>query len=224
MFRFIGINPTPWHGRYARIPGDTTVVHVRHTNTGWWPVIDWSIGHDTAHCRMVEAGDVVALVDAVLAGKRALGVSPGGAFLVNEFGQVLVPASDSQGTRVVIVGECSGPFTFKNPFEPGTVFDLGNGAALNHGDRWDRPYVGIPHNLSASGEVYFKLVNEHGIDWLKPRAQDAHLISALRALRPWGAVRFIVTVGGLVVTKVEPAWEPRYVGRINPSRWFAKEV
>jgi hypothetical protein len=175
---------------------------------------------------MADASDARALADAVNGGKQALGALDGGAFLLNEFGQVLVPAADFEATRVAVVGEWSGPFVFNNPFEPETTFDLAADDGLQCGDPWERPYVGIPHNLSRTDELYFKLVRNDGTDWLKPPVQDLDLIAALRSLRPWRAVRFIVTVGGLVVTKVEVApevWEPHYVGQIDPDRWFDKE-
>lgn len=223
QLRFRPVRPASWQGRYARIPGETTVFHLRYTTDGWWPVVDWTRGDDTGHCWMVDSDDVPALVAGVLAGKRALGVAPGGAFLVNEFGQVLVPASDAEGTSVVLVGECSGPLMFENPFDSARPIDIGGGG-LRPGEPWDRPYIGVPHNLNHRNEICFKDVGPYGHDWLQPPTQDVELIDALRALRPSGFIRFIVTVGGLVVTKVEPHWEPRFVGQINHSRWFAKEV
>jgi hypothetical protein len=227
-FKFTPNPPTEWEGRYARIPGRATVFHVRRGSGGWWPVIDWTIGDDRAECKMVANGDTPALVESVLAGKRALRVPAGGAFMVNEFGRVLVPASDTEyGTRIMLVGECSGPVVFENPFDgAGATFDLADHTGMRRGDRWERPYVGIPHNLSAADELYFKLQTPHGTVWDKPPVQDDSLIEALRSLRPYGPVRFIVTVGGLVATKVEVApevWEPHYVGRITRTRWFKKE-
>jgi hypothetical protein len=187
-------------------------------------VVDWTRGDDTAQCWMVASDDVPALVDGVQAGKQTLHVGPGGSFLVNEFGQVLVPATDVDGTSVVLVGECSGSLVFENPFDPSNLIDMGDDAGLRPGDPWERPYVGIPHNLNHRNEICFKDVGPFGRDWLLPPLQDAKLVAALRALRPWGFIRFIVTVAGLVVTKIEPDWEPRYVGQIDQSRWFAKEV
>src|SRR6478672_11917582 len=116
--------PRAWTGRYARVPGDTTAIHVRRIDGTWWPVIDWARDDEIAHCKMVDCAAAPELAEAVCAGKRMLGAPPGGAFLVNEYGQVLVPASDRQGTRVAIVGECAGPFSFHNPFGPEPAFDL----------------------------------------------------------------------------------------------------
>jgi hypothetical protein len=218
--------PKKWNGRYARIPGDTSVFHIRLAHGGWWPEVEWRIDDDTARCRMVDSGDVRLLVDAIVAGKRAQGVQPGGAFHINEFGQVLVPAYDRDGTSVRLVGECAAPLQFKNPFIDAAGFDLTSHRGLQTGDSWDRPYVGMPHNLSVANKIYFKRSDAEGTVALWPPDQDPDLIAALRAVRPSGPVRFIVTAGGLVATKVELAsgWEPRYVGRINPACWFEKTV
>jgi hypothetical protein len=216
--------PKVWKGRYGRIPGDTSIFHIRLTRGAWWPEVEWTIDDDTARCRMIDSGDVRPLVDAIVAGKRAQGVGPGGAFHINEFGQVLVPAYDRDGTSVRLVGECAGPLRFKNPFNDSDVFDITSNRGLRNGELWQRPYVGIPHNLSGASKIYFKRSGAEGTEALWPLDQDPDLIAALRAIRPWGPVRFIVTAGGLVATKVEVAsgWEPRYVGRINPARWFEK--
>jgi len=56
-----------------------------------------------------------------------------------------------------------------------------------------------------------------------PPAQDSSLVAKLREL-PYGPVRFLAGVGGVVITKVPPLWEPRYVGRLELRTWFAKEV
>jgi hypothetical protein len=224
--RFSAQPPRIWDGRYRRVPGITTALHVRTVRGEWWPVIDWARGEDVARCSMVDEGDVRQLVTGVNAGKGMLGARPGGAFLVNEHGQVLVPADDGWDRRVVIVGECSGPFVFKNPFKPGEVFDQADHADLRPGDAWERPYVGIPHNLSGGDELYFQAEDERGRWVMHPPSQDQALVRALRLVRPYGPVRFLVGVGGLVLTKVEvrSRWQPRYVGRVDLKKWFAKEV
>jgi hypothetical protein len=173
---------------------------------------------------MVDAGDVKSLVAAVNAGKKALEVGAGGAFLINEHGRVLVPASDGAAPRVVSVGMCSGPLRFSNPFEPGSSFDLYDDRGLESGSAWDRPYIGLRHNLSAAGELYFWHQDSSGAEMLYPPGQDAALVGAIRSLRPYGPVRFLVGPGGLAITKVPPSWEAHYVGRVNLSTWFDKEV
>lgn len=213
--------PRDWKGRYLRVPGETTAFHVRLLDGRWWPVAELDRNDERGVCRMVDDGDVAALAAAVNAGKSAMGNPPGGAFLVNEFGQVIVPAGAESG-RVVIVGECQGDFAFHDPFDGG-VFDMADGGGLTSGAPWHRPYVGIRHNLSARGQVYFAETGASGMRYVNPPTEPTALIAALRAIRPYGPVRFLVGSGGIVLTKVEPLWEPRYVGQIDFDCWFEKE-
>jgi hypothetical protein len=225
VFRFSARRPHTWKGRYRRIPGRTTVIHVRRVDGDWWPLIDWRIDDETGTCLMLDRGDVDDLVEAVHAGKRALGVGPGGSFLINEFGQVLIPVNEEETTRVAYTGDCEGPLAFENPFQVGTTFDLADSRALKAGDRWERPYVGIVYNLNAYDEICFRQTDATGSRYIEAPVHDPKLVAALRALRPSGWVRFIVGAGGIALTKVHvhSDWQPHYVGRISPARWFSKE-
>jgi hypothetical protein len=224
---FTAQRPRIWRGRYARIPGEGTAFHVRRRGDTWWPLVIWVADREIATCPMVAGGAAADLAMAVSQGKRLLGAPGGGAFAINEFGQVLVPSSTGDG-RVAVVGEWEGALEFTDPLHGGT-FDLAPGKPPVSGDLWERPYLGIPYHLSLRGEIYFWQEDARSAGKRPPPVQDDELIESLRALRPYGAVRFVVGSGGLVLTKV-PAiprwtvWEARYVGRINYARWFAKEV
>jgi hypothetical protein len=172
---------------------------------------------------MVEGPQVRALATAVSGVKLAQGAGPGGSFLIDEYGRVLVPASEGSGVSVFVVGECSGPLRFENPFRPGSILDLYDDKGLKLGDPWKRPYVGMQYQLSKHDELYFWATDTAGSTKQTPRAQDATLIASLRSLRPWGAVRYLVCPGGVVITKVPPLWEPRYAGRVDLATWFPKE-
>jgi hypothetical protein len=172
---------------------------------------------------MVPGGDIDELIAAVQAGKRALGARDGGSFLINEFGQLLVPATEEEVTRVVQVGDCDGPVVFDNPFAPGTTFDLTDTRGLKPGDPWERPYVGLIYNLTEGNEICFKQTDASGSRYVYAPVDDPKLVRTLRALRPGGWLRFIVGAGGIVLTKVEPDWQAHYVGRVNPAAWFRKE-
>lgn len=160
-------------------------------------------------------------------GKRLLGSPAGGAFLINEFHQVLVPSSWCNN-QVAMVGEWEGSLEFRDAFHDGT-FDLTTDTALRNGDSWELPYLGIPYHLSSRSEIYFWNEDVGGGTKALPPLQDDELIAALRALRPSGAVRFIVSSDGLVLTKVpvgrwpSQRWEARYVGRLDYKRWYSKE-
>jgi hypothetical protein len=226
---FVPCRPKKWAGRYARIPGKTSVFHVRHCDRAWQTVVEWRDGYDTATCTMVSGAAARALATAVCAAKQRAGAGSGGAFQVNEFGQVLVPVSD-EAECCVLVGEWHGPLRFENPFEVGRTFDLSSAAGLSAGDPWPMPYVGIPHKLCADGGIAFARL---GTLALRPPRQDPQLIYALTRVRGSGGCRFIVTAGGIVLTKAQPprrSWtsddgaRPVYVGRVDFTRWFAKEA
>ena len=223
------VAPRVWSGRYARIPGETTAFHVRLVDGRWWPVVDWAVDDTTAECPMVASDGAAALIAAVNVGKAFLGGERGGSFLINERGQILVPASSPNDYRVAIVGECSGPLKYENSIIGRGVFDLADDSGLSAGDAWDRPYVGVPHQLSRRSELYFWKDGATGGKKILPLAPDIELIGALHGLRGHGPVRFVASYGGLVLTKVplgnwpRQRWEPRYVGRIDFRKWFRKE-
>jgi hypothetical protein len=222
-------SPSQWHGRYARIPGDCSAFHLVQVQGRLWPVLMWDFdGRGT--CVAVQSAAAAALADAVARTKRYAGGSGHGSFQINEFGQVLVPASDGSG-RCYLAGYFNGRLLFRNPFCPDELIDLSDNRRLQPGDPWKLPYVGIPHNLHREGRIYFYKQDESGSRMMYPLQQDERLIRVLRSLRPRKAVRFIVTHGGLVITKcpvgeretAEESWQPVYVGSITMSKWFEKE-
>lgn len=219
-------SPRAWNGRYSRIPGDHTAFHVRFHKDQWWPVVDWVVGDEIGSCPMVECDAAYKLAHAVNSGKHLLGAPSGGSFLINEYGQILVPGPLGYH-RIVTVGEWQGPLEFLNVLDGGT-FDFTAVDFLQCGDPWYLPYIGIPHHLSFRNEVYFWSEDTIGGTKLLPPLQDDELIEAVRTLRPAGPVRFIVAYHGLVLTKIPvgpwrtQTWEARYVGRLNYEYWYPK--
>lgn len=220
-----------WKGRYRRIPGRESAFHVKRHNGSWSIVAYLRRESEVGTCAVVDSLAARQVTEAVNTVKRRLTGRRGGSFLINEFGQVLVPRSDKSGYRE-FVGEISGSFDFHNPFDDNETFNLNDTSGLRCGDRWLMPYVGIPYNSSSRNEIYFWRADNEGGQCEYPPVQDRLLLRALRAIRPYGAVRFLVTCNGVVLTKrpnedwriSEKDWNPVFVGRINFSRWFAKEV
>lgn len=216
-------------GTLRKDPGWVCRVHVRLSDGRWRPVVDWVVNDTTAECPMVASDGAAALAAAVNAGKAFLSGERGGSFLINERGQILVPAFSPNDYRVAIVGECSGSLKFENSTVGRGVFDLADDSGLSVGGVWDRPYVGVPHQLSSRGELYFWKEDAAGGEKMLPLAQDRAQIGALRQLRSYGPVRFVAAYGGFALTKVplgdwpRQRWEPRYVGRIDSRKWFRKE-
>jgi len=155
--------------------------------------------------------------------KRQRAGQPGGAFIINEFGQVICPIADASLDRYY-VGDCQGEIAFSGP--DGNTFTLNDEADLTPGEDWSLPYLGLPYNLSGDGEIYFQVKDGDDTERVRPPCQDEELIQAIRRIRGWGGVRFLVNPHGIVLTKSEEGafnWRPKYVGRINYDLWFPRE-
>lgn len=220
----------PWSGRYARIPGDTSALHVVRLNGQLRVTILWNLDEDRGTCVAVDGQAVRSLSAAVAEAKERMGGGQGGSFQINEFGQVLVPASAGGGRRA-IVGELRGVLRFEDPFE-NRVFTLGDDAGLSPGDDWPLPYVGMPFNLSGRSRVYFWREDDEGGRAEYAPNEGGSLVGILRAIRRTGPIRFIVNPAGVVLTKRPPRgewrgpdekWDPVYVGRLDLGAWFKKE-
>jgi len=218
-----------WLGRYGRIPGDSSVFHIKNYNN-WWPVIIWCLNDEKAQCPACNRVSVEDLVNRVNRAKQRMVPSNqgGGEFLINEFGQILVPSPFGDHIRMK-AGELNGKILFENSFNNG-IIDLWDDHGLVCGDSWPLPYIGCQYNLSQNHNIYY-WHSEKKYKELCP-IQDQELIDRLRCIRRYGPVRFVVNPGGLVLTKrppldrpwmMEERWDPVYVGRINYQKWFLKE-
>ena len=230
-------SPRQWRGRYARVPGGETVLHVRSTQgTGWTVCIDWQTSEGIAQCVVVPRGgeqpEVCNLVAAVNQVKSARGGRRGGCFSINEWGQVLVPSSEMSQTHCFLVGAVTGPLLFDDPLAGRDILDLTDTSGMGPGDAWNKPTIGLPYHLKAhADQIYFWRESENGGTVETPEQQDLSLIRTLRQLRGYHRpIRFLVNPWGVVLTKVpvsedrcNEVWQPVYVGRINFQRWFRKE-
>ena len=221
---FQSCQPRRWYGRYSRIPGDKSVFHLTYFGGRMWPVIYWETDEGTGTCAACQCDAAEQLADAVELAKRRAGGRGGGSFIINEYGQVLVPASDGLGRRY-LAGRLTGRVLFENPFDPDDLIDLGDDEHLQPGDPWKLPYVGFPFRLSKRNKIYAIRDDEDGrfVDFAP--ANDPVLIHSLRSIRGrYGSVKFIVNYCGLVVTKAEEHdWHPVFAGRINRNLWFTME-
>ncbi len=232
QFHFLPIKGRPWDGRYTRVPGDTAVFHVRYVDGSLRVVIEWNLEGDRCTCVALHDPNVKQLVANVVQAKRAMGGNHGGSFQVNEFGQVLVPASDGRGLRM-LVGEARGSLRFDHPYEDCT-FTLADSFGLTRGDAWPLPYIGMPFNLSRRSRVYCKREDLESSEAEFLPLSNRELVSALRDIRPYGAVRFLVNPERIVLTRRPPegrmdmseeeGWEPIFVGDLDLSQWFTKET
>ena len=220
-FSFKQRSPVRWTGRYARIPGNSSVLHVRWDGT---TQLIWQDAGILCTCEARATPPLERMAQAINRVKLQRTGQPGGSFIINEFGQVLCPVADESFERFY-VGDCRGAITFVDP--DGNDFTLDDDAGLQPGDDWKLPYLGMPFNLSGRNRIYFQQKNGVESECIYAPVNDQSLIHSLRAVRPYGGVRFIVNPHGIVLTKVNEGhadWNPKYVGRINLAHWFAKEL
>ena len=232
FFSFKACNLKSWCGRYNIIPGQTTTFKIKFSleKQAFWPIVEWDRFDETLFCPACEASrSIKELVEAVNGAKIKISRRPGGTFIINEFGQVIVPSSWGDGKRV-LVGEVDGVLLFENPSD-GSIIDLSDDTGLQIGDLWEKPYIGVKYNLNSRSNIYYyRNCSEQNKSEYLPK-QDDELIKKLRKVRRYGAVRFIVNQHGIVLTKIpegeyckdEDKWIPVYVGRINYNLWFKKE-
>jgi hypothetical protein len=223
QFRTNGIEE--WAGRYYRIPGDLSVFKV--VSSGGRHVIQAFIktSEGRVTCQAIQSQAVERLISAINGVKWRNNHQPGGSFLLNEYGQVLVP---TQGGKRFCVGKTTGVMLLRN-LDTQEIVDLSNDTGLKTGDPWELPYVGTAYYLSRRSQVYYwdKTSNSS----IRPRFQDWELIHKIRSVRRSGAVKLLINPYGLVLTKtpkgvfnpVQDQWEPVYVGRIDYYKWFTEE-
>ena len=216
--------PTPWRGRYATIPGKTSTFHIVWKNGRWWPALYWHIEDDELECHAVDGNTAQEIAAAVNRAKMALCHTHGGSFSISEFGEVIVPSTPDNATRMM-AGKLSGKLLFDHP-EFGSPIDLGECSNLQPGDPWRLPYVGMPFKLTASGEIQFQhSYGDGSTQTIYPVRHDTRLVRAMRLIRPSGG-RFLVNHAGLVLTKLSEGRrgdsEPAFVGCIDRQLWFSE--
>src|SRR5215472_3072519 len=124
-FKFHPVELKSWIGPYGRIPGDSNAFHIRtHPRKGKpWLMTILTQNADVGSCWAIDGPAIHELAAAVIKAKRFLGGGGGGEFLINEFGQVLVPSPNGDGKRAY-AGRIEGGLRFEDPFRSGGVLDL----------------------------------------------------------------------------------------------------
>jgi hypothetical protein len=220
-FEFTPIEPRLWQGRYKRPEGEESAYHVSIDNR---IEVRWRDGNDYLTCPVEMTPAASRMAQGVNAVKIQRTSMAGGAFVINEFGQVICPVQNSRNR--FLVGVASGCLRFEDPDRQGVYRCIGDDEGQHSGDVWNLPYLGMQYQLAAGGWIYFWREGDDRAGSEKPLHQDTTLIGRLRAIRPHGAVRFIVNQHGIVLTKklVDGSnWKAIYVGRINPHLWFQRE-
>jgi hypothetical protein len=221
IFRFEALTPRLWSGRYKRPQGEESAYHVGVDHR---IEVRWKAGPEDLTCPIEATPGAQQLAKAVNAVKRQQSGLAGGAFVINEFGQVICPIQKTYDR--FLVGHAFGALRFEDAFEDGVYRSIGDDSDLVCGDEWNLPYIGMQYQLAAGGWIYYWRQGNERSGSEKPPHQDEALIERLRAIRSHGAVRFIVNHHGIVLTKSHVTgntWKAVYVGRINPKLWFQRE-
>lgn len=217
--KFTQCRPRKWTGRYGRIPGKTPVFRARADGT---MEVYWSVhGEDTWLTSEAVADPAIEeLIEAINKYKLDATGSRGGSFLINEFGQVLVPSGGSRS--IMLVGELQGVPEFEDPCTD-DLFHLAGEDFDGPGEEWELPYVGMRFNLMSDDRIRFKHQTADGENNVYLASDADALVEALRKVRPSGTIRFVVNLHGVVLTKTEPDWAPVFVCRLDYDEWFDKE-
>ena len=96
--------------------------------------------------------------------------SPGGAFYINEYKQVIVPVQGDE--KYYLSGEYNSPleFEFEGKILSGDAKDFG-GKQIKPSDPWVGPHHGIPYVLKAGGkDISYKY-------WLRPNVEKTEYLS-----------------------------------------------
>lgn len=223
-FSFYPFSPRIWNGRYRVTKAEENTFHIKYSKTKgeWWPFILQIDDEYTAESPALDNGDVRELVDQINSVKTAVQGYNGGKFVINEFGQVIVPTIYYEK---LLVGEIEGKIHFEDTFNGG-VMDLSDARGLSSGDVWKKPYLGLVYNYDPKKGALFQEKRGAFRDFSK--RQDRELNEKLYLVRGGDYCRFVVNPWGIVLTKKPPylyggKWESVYVGKINYDFWFDKE-
>lgn len=172
------------------------------------------------------------LVNMVNELKIAKAGAPGGAFYINEYGQVIVPVV-GEDKDYYLAGEYTTPleFEFEGKILSGDAKDL-EGKPLKPGDRWVGPHPGIPYVLKAGGtDIYYRC-------WVRPRVErEVRLSDSLGTEAAKGVAATIADIRGrdggrFYINEFRQMFTPKegeagldyvYIGKVNDlSLWFPK--
>lgn len=172
-----------------------------------------------------------SLVDMVNRIKRELNSSPGGAFYINEYRQVIVPA----GTPITYyyAGEYHKDliFDFEGKKLCGLPIDL-NGNQLKPGDIWEGPHAGIPYVLKAGAkDIYYtkeirtNVTRDELLSKYVGPVEARKTASKIAAIKGTAGGRFYVNECRSIFAPLEKGgtWEYIYIGKLeDDDPWFPR--
>jgi hypothetical protein len=222
--------PVLFDGYYGKEAGHPYSFRLRpRGTTKFWPHADWIIANKHLEIPFVLAPgqpyDVaprdltVALAEIV----KLHGAKFDGSFIINEFGGVLVPSRD--GSQVFHVGDWKGTIWMEDAYHPdGDPIELYGVEGLRIGDTWKHPYVGMSYTTAVFGDKVL-LTTRSGQGAMGPRGYfDAEVLPLLRRVHWDSKMQFLVTYGGLMLTRVSLAAKgdpepPVFCGTLDLDKW-----
>ena len=215
---FESCNPVKWEGFYRIPAGRETRYHASANDQLYF---EWKDSGYNFKCPAEDDAGVDQLVSAVNNLKEQKAGQRGGGFIINEFGQVIVPYF-GMNDYPYLVGTCDGSLYFEDPWDDDDMLTL-NVSGYSHGDKWDLPYLGIKYNLSNNDKIYFIEQSHIGQDFIYLDKNYISLVKLLRKIRPFGGATFIVNTYGHIVMKKKIStknWEAIYVAKLDYDKWY----
>jgi serine/threonine protein kinase len=167
--------------------------------------------------RTVLADPVPGLVEGVNACKEFAGQPPGGSFVINVHGDVLVPT----GEGVVYGGWLDGLLTFRGG---GQALSPQPAPTLRIGELWDGLLVGCRYRLKAGcDDIEYEDSYGRATRLSSAIGKDGALeVASAFGRTKRGGGRLYVNEAGAVLAPVQRgySWVDTYVGRVDPDRWF----
>ena len=145
----------------------------------------------------------------------------GGAFRINEFGQVIVPTGVGGAASAYCAGVATGTLTFEYP--DGGTFELtGNG--LSPGDNWTRPVVALRYTIHADDTLSFEHSPDTNTRERLRLGTKQSLASTARLVRGQTVFALLVNDQRAALVKCPPEWQAKYCCCISLDAWFQEEV
>jgi hypothetical protein len=224
--------PALFDGYFGKESGHPYCFRARPHNTAkFWASADWTVANKQLEIPFVRAPeqpydtaprDLTVAVSEIV---KLNGARIDGAFLITEFGNVLVPSRDS--SQVYHVGDWKGTVWLEDAYHPAAEpIELYGAEGLRTGDTWKRPYIGASYNTTVAGnKVLLTARNGKGTLGV-PGYFEEGVLPLLKRVHWDLKMQFLVTFGGLLLTRAslsarglpEP---PVYCGTLDLERWKA---
>jgi hypothetical protein len=163
--------------------------------------------------------------------KQSLGLSPNGAFHINEYHQVIVPTVASEDYYFAGIYNEPLRFDFDGRVLSGDPVDL-DGNPLSPGDTWVGPHPGIPYILAAGGQdirytttrAVRRGLIEQTVRLSKTIGQDraARVAARIRDVKGFSGGRLYVNEFHTIFAPLQEGGQLRYVfiGALDLAEWF----